>query len=180
MQATEIDVRGEFARLHDVLDSFEALREEGDGALSARSPEVSGWSVEQHLYHIALATDLAFQHVRSLVRQKGGLIQSEGELDPVAAAVLGRDLAERGAAKAPRIVTPDEEVNREFLAMEQRGNRETLGKLEEIADEIQGAPGWIPHQVLGPLRAAHWLRFAALHARHHLAIVEDVRAASDG
>jgi len=106
--------------------------------------------------------------------RKGRLIQSEGELDPVAAAVLARDSAERGAAKAPRIVTPDDEVNREFLAMEQRGNRETLGKLEEIADEIPEAPGWIPHQVLGPLRAAHWLRFAALHARHHLAIVEDV------
>jgi len=179
MPATEIDVRGEFARLHEAFDAFEAIRLEGEAACRARAPEVSGWSVEQHLYHIALATDLAFRHVRALVAGKGGLIRDEGELGDRAAEVLASDTTPRGEARAPRMVTPDDEVNPKFLEMELRGNREVLAKLEELADAIATAPGWIPHQDLGTLAAAHWLRFAALHARHHLAIVRDVRAADE-
>ena len=72
------------------------------------------------------------------------------------------------------MVTPDDEVNPEFLEMELRLNREALVDLRKIGAEIAAAPGWVPHQELGPLAAAHWLRFAALHARHHLAIAEDI------
>ena len=179
MTSTEIDVRGEFARLHEAFEAFEAIRLEGEGACRARAPEVSGWSVEQHLYHIALATDLAFRHVRSLVAGKGRLIQEEGALHPRAAEVLVNDATPRGEAQAPRMVTPDEIVEPRFLEMELRGNREVLEGLEAIAEEITAAPAWIPHQVLGPLSAAHWLRFSALHARHHWAIVRDIRAALD-
>ena len=75
------------------------------------------------------------------------------------------------------MVTPDETVEPRFLEMELKGNREVLEGLEAIAEDIAGAPAWIPHQELGPLSAAHWLRFAALHARHHWAIVRDIRAA---
>jgi hypothetical protein len=34
----------------------------------------------------------------------------------------------------------------------------------------------IPHQVLGPLDAPQWLRFAAVHTRHHLGIAYEVLA----
>ena len=177
MPSTEIDVRGEFARLHEAFDAFESIRQEGEAACRARAPEVSGWSVEQHLYHIALATDLAFRHVKSLVGRKGRLSQQEGESHARAAQVLEDDVTPRGEAQAPRMVTPDETVEPRFLEMEMNGNREALAGLEAIADEITAAPAWIPHQVLGPLSAAHWLRFSALHARHHWAIVRDIRAA---
>ncbi len=174
MDATEIDVRGEFERLQEAFDAFEGLRQEGPETCAQKDPEVSGWSVEQHLFHIALATDLAFRHVRSLVTGKGRLIQAEGALDPRAGAVLESDQTPRGEAQAPRMVTPDADVDPEFLATELRMNREALEKLREIEAEISAAPGWIPHQVLGPLGATHWLRFAALHARHHWAIVRDI------
>ena len=176
MQGTEIDVRGEFARLHEAFDAFEAIFQEGEGARKMRAPEVSGWSVEQHLYHIALATDLAFGHVRALLAGKGRLISDEGELGAQAAEVLASDTTPRGEAEAPRMVTPDDDVNPDFLAMELRGNRDSLAKLEEVATDLAAAPGWIPHQTLGTLAAPHWLRFAALHARHHWAIVKDIRA----
>lgn len=175
MELTEIDVRGEFERLQEAFDAFEALRLEGAEACGAKDPEVSGWSVEQHLFHIALATDLAFQHVRSLVTGKGRLVQPDGALDPRAAGVLASDHTPRGEAQAPRMVTPDADVDPEFLATELRMNREALEKLRGIEQEISAAPGWIPHQVLGTLAAPHWLRFAALHARHHWAIVRDIR-----
>ncbi|MEM1452875.1 MAG: hypothetical protein AAF957_20065 [Planctomycetota bacterium] len=177
MADIEIDVPGEFARLHEAFGAFEAIRDEGESARRMRAPEVSGWSVEQHLYHVALATDLAFRHVRALVAGKGRLIRAEGELETRAAEVLADDATPRGEAEAPRMVTPDDEVNPEFLAMELRGNRDALAGLEEIAASIPEAQGWIPHQDLGTLTAPHWLRFSALHARHHWAIVRDIRAA---
>ncbi len=177
MRVTEIDIQGEFGRLKEAFEAFEGMRSEGPEACRERAPEVSGWSTEQHLYHIALATDLAFKHIRSLVTGKGRLIQPEGSLGERAAEILAQDRSPRGEAQAPRMVTPDAEVNPEFLEMEQRLNREGLAKLEELAAEIPAAAGWIHHQDLGPLAAAHWLRFSALHARHHLAIVKDIRAA---
>lgn len=176
MEAPTIHVESEFDRLEEAFDAFEALRAAGPDVLGRRAPGVSGWSVEQHLYHIALATDLAFRHVRALVAGKGRLIQAEGVLEPRAAEVLASDATLRGAAEAPRMVRPDGEVNPDYLAMELEQNRRTLGGLREIGPDIAGAPGWIPHQELGPLAAPHWLRFAALHARHHWAIVRDVLA----
>jgi hypothetical protein len=35
----------------------------------------------------------------------------------------------------------------------------------------------VPHQILGPLTAARWVRFAAMHTRHHLDIAREVLAA---
>ena len=83
----------------------------------------------------------------------------------------------RGEAEAPRMVRPDDEVNPEFLAMELAQNRTTLEELRTLGVRIADAKGRIPHQALGALAAPHWLRFAALHARHHWAIVRDVLAA---
>lgn len=174
MHTSEIDPDHEFTRLDETLSAFEELRASGEERLNLCAPEVSGWSVGQHLYHAALATDLALRNVRSLVSGKGRLIQTDGELDARAAAVLASDETPRGVSEAPRMVRPGTEIDPEFLAMEQSGNRDALTKLRTIAEDIGNAPGWIPHQDLGPLRAAHWLRFAALHARHHHAIVRDV------
>jgi hypothetical protein len=177
MQPTPESLAAEFARLHEVLSTFEAYHAEGPEPLARRAPEVSGWSVEQHLYHIALATDLSLSNVRSLAKGSGALVREEGELGQRAAEVLARDEQPRGVAEAPRMVRPGETVNPVFLGNEQAGNRRLLEQLEAQADAILAAPGWITHQDLGPLQAAHWLRFSALHARHHAAIVRDVIAA---
>lgn len=177
MTAVTIDVEAEFSRLAEVFEAFEALRSGGPDVLTRRADAVSGWSVEQHLYHIALATDLAFRHVKSLVSGKGRLVRDEGALEERAAEVLASDATPRGEAEAPRMVRPDDEVNPEFLAMELGQNRTTLEELRSLGTSIADAKGWIPHQELGTLAAPHWLRFAALHARHHWAIVRDVLAA---
>lgn len=176
MRTIDVNVGEELQILAEALDRFEALRAAGAPTLGQRSPSVSGWSVEQHLYHIALATDLALRNVRSLVSGRGRLIVQEGSLADGAADVLENRRTERGVAEAPRMVRPEETVDPEFLAMELRGNRDVLEAVRGEAEDIPAAAGWIPHQILGPLSAAHWLRFAAMHALHHLAIVEDVLA----
>lgn len=177
MRTIDVNVAEELELLGGILDRFEGLRAEGPATLTRRAPSVSGWSVEQHLYHIALATDLALRNVRSLVRGRGRLIVPDGALTDAAADVLENRRTERGVAEAPRMVRPEETVDPEFLAMELRGNRDTLAAVHAEAAEIGGAAGWIPHQILGPLSASHWLRFASMHAQHHLSIIEDVLAA---
>lgn len=180
MTSTEVSVADELRRLDHLLTTLDGIREEGAEVLATRAPEVSGWSVEQHLYHTALATDLALGNVRAAATGKGMLVREEGELGDWAAEVLGRDEQPRGVTEAPRMVRPGETVDPAFLAQEQAGNRRVLEELGELAEAIASSTSWVPHQDLGTLRAAHWLRFAALHARHHLAIVEDVRAAAGG
>ena len=178
MEQADVDIEEELGLLDAVLGRFEALRAAGPEKLGVRVGSVSGWSVEQHLYHIALATDLAFRNVRALATRKGRLIVEEGELRADAVDVLVNRVTKRGAAEAPRMVRPDDEVDPELLTLELGRMREGLEGLRGIRGEIHSAPHWIPHQILGPLGAAHWLRFATMHAAHHLAIVDDVLDAS--
>jgi hypothetical protein len=173
----EIDVEAEFQALERALDAYDALRARLGEREHATAPAISGWSVAQHLFHIALASDLALRHVRSLLDGKGRLVTQEGELGARAAAVLVSERTQRGVAQAPRMVTPGAEVNPEFLTNELRGAREGVAALRTRAGEIPVAQGWISHQELGTLNAAHWLRFARLHAHHHLAIAEEIALA---
>lgn len=172
----DFDPAEELAAIHGILDTFDRLRNSGPEVMDRRAPQVSGWSVAQHLYHCALATGLSLRNTASLVRGKGRLIQEEGSLSKEAEAVLASGRTERGQAEAPRMVTPPEEVNPEFLAMELETNRKDMERLAEQASEILAAPNWIPHQLLGPLDAVSWLRFTHLHAKHHLDIAQDILA----
>ena len=158
---------------------FEALRLERGTGLHTPQAGVSGWSAAQHLYHIALATDLAFRNVKSLVARRGRLIVDEDGPSKLARAVLEGGGPGRGAAEAPRIVRPPETVDPSFLEMELAQNRAVLGELRGMAEEIPQAPMRIPHQDLGPLSAVEWLHFARLHARHHLLIVEEILESLD-
>jgi len=176
MQNLEIDVQAEFDGLERALDAYDALRARLGEREHAVAKDVSGWSVAQHLFHIALATDLALRHVRALVDNKGRLVSADGELGERAAAVLVSERTRRGVAEAPRMVRPGDDVNPVFLGNEIAGARAAVATLRARAADVAGASGWIPHQELGPLQAAHWLRFARLHAQHHLAIAEEVGA----
>ena len=176
MQTPTIDPLAELDGLTRALDAYDDLRARLGAREHTPAPEVSGWSVAQHLFHIALATDLALRHVRSLLDGKGRLVTLEGALGERAAAVLTSERTQRGVAQAPRIVQPGADVNPEFLTNELKGARAGAEGLRSRASEVLAAPGWIPHQELGTLNAAQWLRFARLHAHHHLAIAEEVAA----
>ena len=137
---------------------------------------VSGWSALEHLAHIALANELTFRNVANLVNEKGALIVAEGEPSEDARAVLTAGSLPRGHAEAPRMVRPPRPVQRELLEQWIGDNLRDLDAMEEREDRIAGAPGFIPHQLLGPLSALAWLRFGAVHTLHHAAIIDDVLA----
>ena len=172
-----VQVSDELDALEEALDACAALREGGGERAFERAPAVSGWSAAQHLYHVALATDLAFRNVRALVRGSGPMIVQEGEPNALAVRVLTEGSYPRGASQAPRTVQPGNDVDPEFLSEEMRRNREGLAELRALAEAIPRAADGVPHKDLGTLSAAHWLRFARLHLEHHLAIARDVAAA---
>lgn len=170
-----IDPQEELLELGRSLEALTAAyRADEPGALR-RAPEVSGWSLAEHFYHLCLATDLALRNVLSLVRGKGRLITHEGGPNALAVQVLTDGCYPRGESEAPRMVRPPEPVDPALLAQELELLGQGLARTRDLLPEVSGAEGRIPHQDLGELNAAEWLRFARLHAGHHLAIARDLR-----
>jgi len=162
----------ELAHLQDELDSLLRL----EPAVAARvAPAVSGWSAEQHLAHVALANELVLRNLASLAAGKGVLLVHGAESNPQALAVLAGGTLPRGQARAPRIVRPPERIDRTLLAQWLADARTALARLDPRA--LPAGEPKIPHQVLGPLDAPQWARFAVVHTRHHLAIAREVLAA---
>lgn len=149
-----------------------ALLERGEEALGVRR-EAAGWSVLQHLFHLLLAAELSLTNARNLASGRGALRLPRTELDPRAREVLVQGRLPRGT-KAPRFVSPPA---RPDLALARTLQAEALAaaRAPELAGELSGPLG-IPHQVLGVLSAAEWLRFARLHSAHHLRIVAELRS----
>jgi hypothetical protein len=171
-----IEPAHELARLRDAyarIDAVMALERESACHVAAG---VSGWSAEEHVAHVALANELSLRNVLNLVARTGALIRPDGTPHPDGARALQAGVLPRGVARAPRMVTPPRTIDRELLVGWLADNRRDLTAVEERAGELAGTPGRIPHQLLGPLDALQWLRFAAVHTGHHLAIVGEVLA----
>ncbi|MEZ6005403.1 MAG: DinB family protein [Planctomycetota bacterium] len=173
----EFDSNADLASLRECVRDFRATLDRVGEHLNHRVESVSGWSVAQHLFHVVLATDLGLANVLALVRGKGILIRPEGALAPEAQAVLEAQTVPRGSTQAPRMVVPAEWVERASIEEELANVDRSIAELTASPVTPEASAGWIKHQVLGPLRASHWMRFCAMHARHHLAIIQDIAAA---
>lgn len=175
-----IDPPEELEDLAAGLEDFSLLRSRLGPLAGRRAPAVSGWCLEEHLYHLCLATDLALRNVQSLVRRRGRLITSEGGPNALAVRVLTEGRYPRGESEAPRMVRPPEPVEASLLDQELALLGEAVERTRALLPQVPDAPDGIPHQDLGELSAAEWLRFARLHARHHLEIAEDVARVLEG
>jgi hypothetical protein len=166
----------ELAQLREDYVAIQRLLARDPEVLDRKAPHVSGWSAAQHLAHLALANELVVRNLRSLLKGEGPLVVEEGVTPPDALAVLQSGRFPRGAAQAPRMVRPPEEVRRDYLGEWIAQGLEEFAELAARSDAILAAPRFIPHQVLGPLTAARWVRFASMHTRHHLDIAREVLA----
>ena len=70
--AHAIDPSGELDALATTLDAFATLRERIEERLDEAASDVSAWCGAQHLFHVALATDLALRNVLSLAHGRRG------------------------------------------------------------------------------------------------------------
>lgn len=171
---TTIDVDAELAALVRCLEASSEAYHLDPAAALVRMPSLSGWSVAEHFYHLCLATDLALRNVQSLVRGKGRLITAEGGPNELAREVLSLGTFPRGKSHAPRMVQPPDPIDPALLLQELGLLQESVVRTRAILGQVVAAPNRIPHQRLGNLDAGQWLRFARLHAAHHLAIISDL------
>lgn len=151
---------------------------EHEDALALRVPEVSGWSVEHQLAHASLANELCLKNVASLVKGSGMLVVRGGEPVEGARAMLRSAAIPRGRAQSPRMVRPPEAVDRALLREWQASNRREIERWITAPGSVVSSELRIPHQLLGPLDAPDWVRFAAVHTRHHLAIAAEIAGAA--
>ena len=153
---------------------------ENPDALALRAPAVSGWSVEHQLAHASLANELCLKNVASLVKGSGMLLVRGGEPIEGTLAMLSAGAIPRGRAQSPRMVRPPDAIDRALLREWQTSNRREIARWTAAPGSVPRSAWRVPHQLLGPLDAAEWVRFAAVHTRHHLAIAAEIAGACEG
>jgi hypothetical protein len=166
------DPAADLAELGALQHEMEELLALDPATLARVVPGVSAWSSEQHLAHIALANELVLRNLRNLAAGSGLLVTRGAESNPRALAVLAEGRLPRGQAQSPRMVRPPERVERALLEQWLADGRTALAALDPrtlLPNELK-----IPHQLLGPLDAPQWARFAVVHTRHHLVIVREI------
>ena len=166
------DLAADFADLELALPRLRALADLPVEIGLRRRPEISGWSPLEHVAHVSLANELIVRNLDNLAAGTGILVVASGEPIPGALEMLESGKIPRGRAQSPRMVRPPATIDRalldEWLATAEHGFR----RLAADRSRLERAPGRIPHQLLGPLTAPWWVRFAAVHTRHHLAIAD--------
>lgn len=171
------DVRKSLRGLDRWYRRIEPWLESPPEDLTEAVPEVSLWSPAHHLFHVALSNELGMRNVTSLLGQRGRLIKDFESISDLALDVIRTGRHPRGTQQAPRMVTPPPRVDLEVMIDILRSNLDALGKIRERVDEVADAPRRIPHQVLGDLSAAQWMRFLHAHSMHHWLIIVDIEAA---
>lgn len=143
--------------------------------LRSQRAALSGWSAEEHIAHLALANELVLRNLGNLLKGSGLLVVQGGEAVPGALDLLRAGKLPRGEAQAPRMVRPPAKVDPVMLDQWLSEGRAGFAALDPARIASSGLK--IPHQVLGPLDAPEWLRFAVVHTRHHLLIAGEVLSA---
>lgn len=177
METHRFPVRAEFERWRQTHQLIDALFELGAPSLSHAAPSVSAWSPLAHLAHVELANELCLRNLSSFARREGLLLQTGKMPSEDVLAILAAGTLPRGTAKAPRMVVPPLDVELDMVRSWHRDNVTTLTDLARNPHLIESSDLTIAHQVLGPLDAPQWLRFAVVHSRHHLAIAREALVA---
>lgn len=180
MDATSFDGPSELAALERLHAEIERLFALGESRLRLPAPAISAWAPLQHLAHLTLANELCVRNAQSLAKREGLLVQRGKSCDPQALDVLREGKLPRGRAQSPRIVVPPVDVELDFVRGWHRDNLEAIAALEASSHALVASECTIPHQMLGPLDLPAWLRFAAVHTRHHLAIASEALASHSG
>ena len=125
-------------------------------------PEVSGWSVGEHLDHlIKVASGVSG---RILAGPREGAPTSSLSFTGKVVLLLGR--IPRGRAKSPA------GLEGEKRTVDELRNSLAQTRFESITSEhLRGRLSVGKHPVFGELSASEWLRFLVVHHRHHERII---------
>jgi hypothetical protein len=167
-----VTVARDHARLVEDWRRFGELAQRPPEELALRRPALSGWSVAEHLEHVARVdvTTLAGLE-RVLADVANG---SPRRVTLTGHVVLRLGWIPRGRGKSPRAVLPraeSVEAVRTAVAEATAAVARQAAALAELARLRHG----IRHPYFGVLGGAEWLRFLVIHHRHHEKIVGELR-----
>jgi hypothetical protein len=168
-----IDARREYRLLQAFYDEAQALLAWPEARLLQPVTEVSAWSAARHLTHVALINEKILTGLLRACRGEAEL-STEGGVAPAGLFVLVLGRIPRGRARTPAAFEPPEALTQEDVATHLARSRAVLTDLEPHLPELPRLKGRMRHPMLGMLNGQQFLRFARLHARHHLAIAHDV------
>lgn len=165
------------ARLREALGALGGRVAGPEADWRLRQPSVSSWSVAQQVDHTLRAARSMLAAAGSLAPEGAASAEARAaraRLNMPGRMVLWLGRIPRGRGRAPPEVLPGDDPTREAsgaLLVEVRTRLEALvPRLQDLAHW----PGALPHPALGRFAARHWMRFARIHTRHHLALVDDI------
>ena len=138
-------------------------------------PRVSAWSPLEHVHHLALVSEACLRAAEKLLLGETG--PETGGLTWMGRLVLGTGWIPRGSARSPaRMVPPAGAVPEAALEALDRACAR-LDAVRAMAEALRGSRARSRHFLFGCLTAAHWIRVARVHTRHHLRIIADIERA---
>ncbi|MDE0960567.1 MAG: DinB family protein [Planctomycetota bacterium] len=143
-----------------------------ENRLAACSLPISRWSVSEQLDHLITVTMLNLKAIK-ILRLGRGQPPSSG-LNAAGKMVLELGQIPLGAAQAPAYAQPT--AGRSAVELETLRLKVHLMCEDLIGDysRIDSSGQVLRHFAVGEMGARQWLRFALVHSRHHVAIVERI------
>ena len=157
-------IRGQIGQLRSLVEL--------EGQAQRSAPSVSGWSVAEHVEHLARAHEPLFSKLAALAEADDPAL-AHGRLSLAGHWVLWTGRIPRGRGQAPERTRPAAgslQQVRSLLA----GASDAFERLATKRSELDAVRARIDHPYFGRLLPKHWLRFVELHHDHHLAIIRDI------
>lgn len=152
------------------LQQMRALCETADYV----NQSVSGWSIGQHLEHLALAALRAFEMFE---RESDSPSPGREQLTMLGRLVFLVRRIKRGVGKSPEYVKPQLK-DKEWLV---KSLDEAISKYSSLLskiEEIDNSKSVHPHPYFGKLSLRRWVDFLIIHQDHHLRIITDMQRAA--
>lgn len=159
-------------RIDRQLATLESLAQ--DNALcDLRVARISAWSVGEQIEHLRRSDRTILSAVNSEPKNEA----HQGSPNLAGKLVLLLGWIPRGKGRAPSATQPVDFKPEELPSGLEKLRREFAGLAPDI-DRLANSPATIKHPALGYFSASQMLKFAAIHHRHHMKIVDQIRNAA--
>lgn len=165
--------RAQYDRLIAQFDEMARIAED-EARLARSAPSVSGWTVGQHVDHMATTDKMIGMGLMKCVFQPQKV---EGGPKTIAKFILWSGWMPRGKGKAPEMTQPRAQSS-EQIRTGIKTARGAIASMEGKLADLEKSESGIPHPMLGVFRPMHWMRFLEVHHNHHFKIIRDIERAA--
>jgi hypothetical protein len=137
----------------------------------ASAPKISGWSVAQHLEHLATADSMILQGLHQAAAGEGST--SEAGPTAVGRVILFLGVIPRGKGQAPQETRPTG-LKSDAIAAELERVGASAKDLQSVSDNLRRSTARARHFAFGFLNAYQWIRVGHIHHLHHRRIITDI------